>query len=563
MTRGTGLRLAVLALVLAAAAGAPAADEPEGDLRVGEVTLVVTDIYGREELDRSTPVMRFLRGAMNGLHTGTRHQIIRRELLFAAGDPLDEDLLRETERNLRGLGFLTNVSVAATDTLPGGVVPLEVRVQETWSLTTNFSYSRSSSEDRWSVLGSDDNFLGYGVRLEVGLGEDEDRTFRRLAFSNRRLLGSDLYLHTSYADLSDGHLKALTFSLPFYSDDTGFGYELSMWNRRYEPRYYLSQAGPAGDGGEARLYAGLPVAEEGAAVTWTWRVSSEGADRFWRVGVGLLEEKRTFPWQLDEDVELSDGRFVDDDVIFGYCPALCREIGQTVQSVVVIETRGRAWAAESFVLKYGPAEDLFMSPWLRLTAGPALAALGSDRERFIWNLFARDWSRLGPGFLYTELAGSGSLGSARNRYFSLDAVAGWMVRTGRNQVSRLVVEGARGSDLEGTDAFVLGLTRGLRTMEYDGMAGDRLLRWNAEHAYVVPGELIGFYRVGLAAFYAGGAAWWDGETRGLSRARHEAGIGLRFGPTRSASADLARLDLAWPLDGGGGPKLTAVTRGLF
>jgi len=88
------------------------------------------------------------------------------------------------------------------------------------------------------------------------------------------------------------------------------------------------------------------------------------------------------------------------------------------------------------------------------------------------------------------------------------------------------------------------------------------VRWNVEHAHILPGELLGFYRVGLAAFYAGGAAWWDGETSVLDDPRHDVGLGLRFGPTRSADADLARLDLSWSLDGGG-PKLTAVTSGFF
>ncbi len=565
MTFGTALKLVsiALALGLAASASVRAAAVPDEDLRVGEVTLVVTDIYGREELENSAALLRFVRGAMNGIHTGTRHSIVRRELLFRPGDRLDVGLLRETERNLRGLGYLTNVSVVPLDTLPGGDVPVEVRVQETWSLTARLGYSQSSSGRRWNVTGSDKNFLGYGVQLEMGLGEDEDRTFRKLAFANRRLLGSDFFLYASYTDLSDGHLETLVLAHPFYADDTAWGCEIQAWDRRFEPRFYLSQAGPAGDGGEARLYAGLPVAEDGLSVSWSRRVSPEGTGRIWRVGLGIYLENRSFA--LPAMIELSDGRRVGRDLIIEEaCPAIYRQSDRVVQPKLMIETRGRTWVAEEFVLHYGPTEDFFMEPWLRLTTGPALAGLGSDRERFLVDMEARDWSRLGPGLLYTELTGAGSLGSARNRYLALDATAGWLVRTGRDDVSRLVVEAARGSNLEGTDAFVLGLTRGLRTMEYDGMAGDRLLRWNVEHAHILPGELIGFYRLGLAAFYAGGAAWWDGEARGLERVRHEAGLGLRFGPTRSARADLARLDLTWPLnDGGSGPKLTAVTRGFF
>src|SRR5947208_16177851 len=40
------------------------------------------------------------------LHVETRDHVIRRELLFQEGDPADPDVLCETARNLRRLGFL-------------------------------------------------------------------------------------------------------------------------------------------------------------------------------------------------------------------------------------------------------------------------------------------------------------------------------------------------------------------------------------------------------------------------------------------------------------------------
>ena len=70
-------------------------------------------------------------------------------------------------------------------------------------------------------------------------------------------------------------------------------------------------------------------------------------------------------------------------------------------------------------------------------------------------------------------------------------------------------------------------------------------------------------RMGFAAFYSGGRAWWRDEVVGQSYIRHEAGFGLRFGPTRSANSQVARIDLAWDLNGDGSPVLTAVTRGFF
>ena len=79
----------------------------------------------------------------------------------------------------------------------------------------------------------------------------------------------------------------------------------------------------------------------------------------------------------------------------------------------------------------------------------------------------------------------------------------------------------------------------------------------------MPWELAGLFRMGFAGFYSGGMAWWKDEDRDKSDIRHEAGFGLRFGPTRSANSQIARVDLAWDLNGDGSPVVTAITRGFF
>jgi len=395
-------------------------------LRVGEISVIVTDIYGHEELTSSDGLIRFVRGAMNSVHTHTRQGIIRRELLFRPGEPLDPARLLETERNLRGLGYLTNVSVVPVDTLPGGIVPLEVRVQETWSLTTRVSYSRSSNGDRWSASGSDKNFLGHGVQLEAGLGEDEDRSFRNLVFSNRRLLGSTFSLQATYADLSDGYAKTLLLTRPFYQDDGVWALYASGWERSSKPRYYLRA-----DGATDRLFTNLPLRLEGFSFSCSRRLSPAGRGRIWRLGLGVLSEVRVY--DLPDIVALSDGRLVDASLITEIDGnAMGRESGRTFQPHIVLETRGRSWAAERFVMRYGPVEDLFLDPWLWLKAGPTPIGLGNDRERFRVLMRLRDWSRLGGGFLYADLQGEGSAGSARNRFVSLDGTLGWFVSTGHD-----------------------------------------------------------------------------------------------------------------------------------
>ena len=532
----------------------------EAPLRIGEIRIVASDIYSDEDLAGSNGVMRTIRKSMNALHFNTRSGIIRRELLFGTGDVLDPRRLRETERNLRALGYLANVTIVPTDTLPGGIVPLEVRVQETWSLNGSATYSHSAGRNRWLLELFDDNFLGQGVEVRTGIGKDEDRSYTELHYKNRRLFGSPYLVSLVYDDFSDGYAREATLSRPYYAEETPWGLTFETWDRRYTPRYYLSQAGPLGVGGQDRLYASLPIHEHGVS-GWLGKRLHLGESRVWRAGLGLWVSDKRF--DVPAVVDLSDGRVVSGDALVADAsPALGRESGHRVQPLLTVETMGRHWTTERYVLSYGPQEDLNLDPWVRLTAGPALASLGSDRERYYGEWKVQDWSRLGRGFLYLSQQGQGSLGSRANRMVRVETVAGWWARSGESDLTHLTAEGSYGEDMLGTDAFVLGLTRGLRSVDYDGRAGDRLLRWNAEHVHLLPGELMGFFRVGVAAFYSGGTAWWRGDDRALAATRHEVGLGLRLGPTRSASAEVSRLDFTWPLDGGG-PRLTAVSGGYF
>lgn len=563
------IRVASLLLIAAAVAAGPsggrrcaAADAPR-DLRVGEITVTVEDIHSAEDMAGSSRAMRLLRGGMNALNYSTREGVIRRELLFRSGDPLDADLLRETERNLRSLGYLTNIAVAPTDTLADGTVPVEIRVQETWSLAARFSYTKSEAKDRWNVVLGEDNFLGYGVQMECGAGEDEDRSFTILRYHNRRMFGSDLELHLTDIEQSDGFQREIRLQRPFYAEDDPWSLEASAWRHEIELRHYLSQAGPAGiDPAGERLYAQIPVVKRGVSLKAMRRLSVPGDDRIIRLGFGVRVTDREY--DPPEMIELSDDRFVDGGFLLGDpgSPA-ARESGTTAMPLLALSLRGRSWAEARYIQRFGPTEDLALDPVVDLEAGWSARVWGAKDDRLLMTARASDWSRLAGGYFFGRLIGRGGWGAENVRSFEADLSCAWYVSHGDRRLTHVVAEAAASDAMPGDEALVLGLTRGLRTLEYDGMAGDRLVRWNVEHAQVFPGELLGFYKLGLAVFYAGGSAWWRGEDRGLGDARHELGTGLRFGPTRSAFAEVARIDLTWGLNSDDGPTLTAITSGLF
>jgi hypothetical protein len=568
----------LLLLAAGTAAGQEGADRGRADrdaagLTVGKIRLETQDIFSRSEVAEADALLGILRRTMNGLHTNTRHHVLRQELLFREGDPFDPEDLAETERNLRELGFLNRIRVVPTDTTSEGRVDILVSVRDSWSLQTNLTYTRSSGGDtRWSLQASEKNFLGYGVTLGAGLGADENGSYWNLWFRKRRISRLGLLVGVDYFQRSDGHYRNLFVHRPFYAQNDSWGFRASAFDGLGDTRWFLSHAGPAGidPAQEESLYAKLPAHSKGASFVFQKRVSTPDAGRVWRLGLGVRVTWLEMDPAARDRWELSDGRYVNLDFLAGPGQPLTRDQGTTVFPHLQVQTEPRNWAKARFVLQYGPVEDIPLGPVLDLATGPAGPRVGSTSgfggSRWLSELRTSWWLPVAWGFGNLSAWGTWQAGGADERYRQYGLIAGWIGRRGPEKhpwITRVFAEYAGGENLAGNQALLLGLERGLRTLEFDGMAGDRLVRWNVEQGKATEVELLGLFRVGGAVFYSGGCAWWRDESRSLADARQEVGCGLRLGPTRSAGTQVSRLDVSWALDGSAGPVFTATTRGFF
>jgi hypothetical protein len=569
------VRLVMSAVALVGALGAvtvPArAAEPVEPLAIGPVTLIRDDVFTQAEVDSARGALGFLKRLSNGLHPTTSARVIRHELLFREGERFRPDLLAETERNLRALGFLAEVAVAPVDTAADGRVAVRVATRDAWTLKSDVTWSLDASgEAQWTAQFSDVNFLGQGVTAGVGVGRDLTSDYWNVWYRQRRVAGTGLTLGLDYADRTDGSLRRLELSRPFYALDDAFGVEFRAWDTQWRNRFYLSNAGPAGVDPErpASLYASLPYADRAVEFGAQARLSRREVGRVWRLGLGARVQERLFTPE-DGEAVLSDGRRVSLDWLAAPGQAYAREQGTTVFPYLWLRTQGRQWVKARHALRYGSLEDLELGWDVDLRAGPAGGELGSTTAGALprWRVEARvqRWSPLGPGYALLIGEGEADFGEAAVRNHRWNLAAGYMAARGAQNtpwLTRLFVEAGRGTGMTGARPFLLGSARGMRTLSVDGMAGDRLLRANAELGRATDIRPLGVFRLGVAAFAGAGSAWWADESRTSRDLRRELGVGLRFGPVRSGSSELARVDLAWSLDGGG-PEIAAVTGGLF
>ncbi|MGH7753242.1 MAG: hypothetical protein ACREN5_10520, partial [Gemmatimonadales bacterium] len=206
---GAGLRVwgwVIGALLLSAGEAAAQAPAPVVDT----VVIQNGNVFS---LDDGTP--EFLVDIGNALHVRTRPRVIRRALLFQAGQPFDSARAAESARLLRSWGIFRLVEI---DTVrdAGGRLAVRVRTADGWSTKVRTSYRAAGGDITWSAGVTEANLLGTATAVGALYRHTPDRTAVELSHLNPRLLGTRLALRVSYADLSDGREGAWRFGLPFY-----------------------------------------------------------------------------------------------------------------------------------------------------------------------------------------------------------------------------------------------------------------------------------------------------------------------------------------------------------
>lgn len=568
---GRHLRRVVTILVTGCLVVSYAFADADPPLQVGSIQVQLQDIFAYDEVAVARGINRLLRRSMNAAHVTTREWVVRSELLFDTGDPYDPALLAESERNLRAAGFLSHVAVTAIDTTADGRVNVLVTTKESWTLEAGVSFAVASSDDqRWRVTLADENFIGYGFELLAAVGQVPDADYTRLGFRMNRFLHTPLTVDADFDNRSDGYNNGLRITVPFRAADQTWAANFQVQDQDIGVRWYLSNGGPAGTDPAAddRLYAVLPRHWTGVNVGLQRRISPVGRGRVWRLGLGLNVTNLRYDITGSSN-ELSDGRFVDLSFLDEPGEPMDRATGTEVWPYLTVASVGREWVKTCYLLRYGSDEDIPLAPAFRLQLGPSGPQLGStsgEKMRMITTVDIRNWDQFGRTFLVQWIDGTAVVGRRDDRYHKIDAMIGSYVRFGpqdRPFTLKTFVEGIHSDRWRGDKIAVLGLDRGLRTLGLDGMAGEKMLRWSTEIGRTTRWELLDLLRTGWGLYYGAGIATWNDETRDLGDVRHEAGVGLRLGFSRSSGSPLARIDLTRDLSGEDGWVVTTVSSGFF
>ncbi|HYX63800.1 MAG TPA: hypothetical protein VE935_06235, partial [Burkholderiales bacterium] len=183
--------------------------------RIGDIRIETGDIFDLADPKENNIVFR----TANRLHVKTRPWVIRRLLLFKTGDRVNVAMIKETERIIRGWNIVYDIDIRPVR-YENGVVDLEVRTRDTWTLEVNAHVSRSGGANTGGFGIKESNLAGTGTIIAFDRSKDVERTGSHVQLAHEHLFDGWTTMAFDRSNFSDGYSTAVKADRPFYSLDT-------------------------------------------------------------------------------------------------------------------------------------------------------------------------------------------------------------------------------------------------------------------------------------------------------------------------------------------------------
>lgn len=484
-------------LVLCLAAARSAAEEP---LRITAIEVRTENVFTpKEAASAFVPY-----GLANAIHVTTRKGLVEKYLLFRVGDPLSQELLAETERNLRATGLFRFVSVRSQGTV------VIVETGDAWTLLLRGSLSNKGGVTTYSAGVEERNLLGTGRQLQFLYDSGTERISRSFTFADPAFLRPYTLFRVVFSDLSDGTVYEGLLQRPFYALDTRWAAGVFYRQVKFEPQLYA--------GGEE-----VAVWQKHQTV-----FRAEGGRRKDLIGDTAHRVIASVEWS---DTTLGAGPL-------GPPPPPADPPRTFLFIGIGLEKDERRWIERTDVEKIGRVEDFKLAPVGRVELGASPEVFGATGAA---RLIARGsmGTLLPSGFSVATLGGETRYENGpQNALVNLD-VRAYFQTTRWTFVGRIGAVSGWRLDPE-TQIYLDGET-GVRAYRLHAVSGTGRVVANLEARTVFLYDVLRLVSIGAAVFADAGISW--GAPDGFWRLA-DAGAGFRFGLTRASTTALLRLDIA-------------------
>jgi len=484
---------------------------------VGEIRVVTRNIFDLQNERENGALYR----AANAIHIQTWPGVVKDRILFKSGERVSVHVIEETERLLRTNRIFYDVSIVPV-AYHDGVVDIEVRTRDTWTLQPGLSASRTGGSNRTNVGLTDTNFFGSGVLVGVNRFSDADRTGTLYQVSDPHAFDGWTAITYSLSQLSDGENRTMSAVRPFYALDTRWAAGITaaqdsrinslFENGSTQAQFRHRQQSVDAFGGWSR----------GLVDAWVQRYS-----------LGLNYQKHAY--NIEEGLQAPDQLPPDATLVAPYLRyELVQDRYEKYKNLDLIER------PEYLVIGFTSSAQL----------GRSLTGLGSTQELWLYSLTMGNGHRTPRGgILLTSVSSTGQTG-----YGPLDKQAtGGSIKYYSHPDSRTLIFSSLSADISrdatSTTQLVLGGDTGLRGYPRNYQSGDHRVVLNIEDRVYTDWYPFQLFRLGGAVFYDLGRAWGGpGSNTENAGWLNDVGFGLRILSARSAFGNVLHMDLAFPLN---------------
>lgn len=453
----------------------------------------------------------YVKDIMNALHTITKPYVIRDELLFEKDDDLTEQIILETERNLRMTGLFTDVRIEL-DSTGFDYYDIYVVTKDRWSLTPSILYGTGGGISEYGGRISEKNFIGTGTKIELeGLYRNENdigwQGYGSLELP--RVFRSEFSLKTSIQANRFRTDQLLDFIDPYRNTKDLLSYGLLLQNSFGSDFLYLKDS-----------ILLLPFQERVGRAYFSKAFNKKNRLFF----TGLLEYNKT-----DRGLPISRRAFDNSGKLLLQFSSLSQtfipvdKVNLFRTEDIIVGGYGRVVLGKIFPMESG---------------GDNMLYLGGQGEQSYYD---------GTTYLFGQLtAGSGFKGATA--YYTYQEFQGLGFR-------KLSNEFTLAASIRQQTAWRWGALRqlildndfGLRGYNANSFAGDNRFLGNLELRYFT-GLDLWLFDFELAGFYDIGSVWDQSIKVSESQFYNSVGLGLRFHSRKtSGEHSVFRVDLAYNL----------------
>lgn len=504
---------------------------------ISKLSIELADIFDAVEKDS-------LYQSVNNLKINTKPEVIKAELLLKEGEEFSFFAASESERNLRQLGYLTNVQISATRDVPGNsTCSVVVKAQDTWTFIPTFGYSSGTGQKSVSAGLSESDLLGLGKRAELLFREEDNRSSIEAVYEDPRVFNGDHRFLGALFHRQDGERQVFQYGLPYRTL-----LDLESWTSSIDTADTL---GRLWKNGEEEYLFGQQRADLELSYSYALK---RAPDRIKRAGLGWRYIEDTFRQATTSDYDDLD---LDPDTVSNDPIRLAenRRFSGPEFTYQVIEPD---FITAQFVDRFERVQDFNLGREYLTSLMVAPGFTGSKNSTLLGNANISDGMRFGDaGFVRGEMGVASRYASsqfantlARTQIFAAHGFAPTFVKDrpfgSHTFVGRFFIE--YGDRLDEDRQLLVGSDNSLRGYQEKSFGGDKRFVLNLEDRITLASNVGQLVTIGAAAFVdVGGATYQSMSTLFGDSIYSDVGVGLRFAFPRSSGGRVFRIDLAFPL----------------